>query len=119
MGRSGEDDDDVRDTAPALDEAFERMVAASDYQRLGEWIGYFTRAIDDDGWPAVVATWVPRLMPAPPTSRPPTAPPRWPGCTPSTPRCTRPANRPPNLIRPARQAVTSPWRPCAAWTRTR
>ena len=33
---------------------------------------------------------------------------------------TQPApNRPPNLTRPARQAVTSPWRPCAAWTRTR
>ena len=120
MGRSGEEDD-VSDTAPALDEAFERMAAASfelpngfvnhgamacealamlectgdidswarrfaraggasvdpvvpagfewrqalgDYQRLGEWIGYFTQAIDDDGWPAVVATWVPRLTPA-------------------------------------------------------
>ena len=120
MGCSGEEDD-VSDTAPALDEAFERMAAASfelpngfvnhgamacealamldcagdidswarrfaraggasvdpvvpagfewrqalgDYQRLGEWIGYFTRAIDDDGWPAVVATWVPRLTPA-------------------------------------------------------
>ena len=120
MGRCGEEDD-VSDTAPALDEAFERMAAASfelpngfvnhgamacealamldctgdidswarrfarsggasvnpvvptgfewrqalgDYQRLGEWIGYFTRAIDDDGWPAVVATWVPQLMPA-------------------------------------------------------
>ena len=120
MGGSGEEDD-VSDTAPALDEAFERMAAASfelpngfvnhgvmacealamldcagdidswarrfaraggasvdpvvpsgfewrqalgDYQRLGEWIGYFTQAIDDDGWPAVVATWVPRLMPA-------------------------------------------------------
>ena len=120
MGRSGEEDD-MSDTTPALDEAFERMAAASfelpngfvnhgamacealamldcagdidswarrfaraggasvdpvvpagfewrqalgDYQRLGEWIGYFTQAIDDDGWPAVVATWVPRLMPA-------------------------------------------------------
>jgi hypothetical protein len=120
MGGSSEEDD-VSDTAPALDEAFERMAAASfelpngfvnhgvmacealamldctgdidswarrfaraggasvdpvvpagfewrqalgDYRRLGEWIGYFTQAIDDDGWPAVVATWVPRLMPA-------------------------------------------------------
>src|SRR5258708_39303883 len=120
MGRSGEEDD-VSDTAPALDEAFERMAAASfelpdgfvnhgamacealamldctgdidswarrfaraggapagpvapagfqwrqalgDYHRLPEWIGYFTQAIDGDGWPAVVATWVPRLMPA-------------------------------------------------------
>ena len=120
MRRSGEEDD-VSDTAPALDEAFERMAAASfelpngfvnhgamacealamldctgdidswarrfaraggasvdpvvpagfewrqalgDYQRLDEWIGYFSQAIDDDGWPAVVATWVPRLTPA-------------------------------------------------------
>ena len=114
-------EDDMGDTTPALDEAFERMAAASfelpngfvnhgamacealavldctddidswarrfaraggasvdpvvpagfewrqalgDYRRLPEWIGYFTQAIDDDGWPAVVATWVPRLMPA-------------------------------------------------------
>jgi hypothetical protein len=111
----------MSDTTPALDEAFERMAAASfelpngfvnhgamacealamldcaddidgwarrfarsdgplvgpvspggfewrqglgDYRRLPEWIGYFTQAIDDDGWPAVVETWVPRLMPA-------------------------------------------------------
>ena len=37
--------------------------ALGDYHRLPEWIGYFTQAIGDDGWPAVVATWVPRLMP--------------------------------------------------------
>jgi hypothetical protein len=120
MGR-GDEEDGMGDTTPALDEAFERMAAASfelpngfvnhgamacealamldcaddidswarrfagaggasvgpvvpavfewrqalgDYHRLGEWIGYFTQAIDDDGWPAVVAAWVPRLMPA-------------------------------------------------------
>src|SRR5215470_3212392 len=114
-------EDNMSDTTPALDEAFERMAAASfelpngfvnhgamacealamldctddidswarrfaraggasvgpvapvgfewrqalgDYHRLGEWIGYFTQAMDDDGWTAVVATWVPRLMPA-------------------------------------------------------
>jgi hypothetical protein len=34
------------------------------YDRLPEWIGYFEAAIADDGWPAVVALWVPRLMPA-------------------------------------------------------
>ena len=44
---------------------------------------------------------------------------RWPRCTPSTPRCTRPPNRSPNLTRPAREAVSSPPRPCEAWTRTR
>src|SRR6516165_8356054 len=114
-------EDDMSDTTPALDEAFERMAAASfelpngfvnhgamacealamldcagdidswarrfagaggasvepvmpagfewrqalgDYRRLPEWIGYFTQAIDDDGWPTVVTAWVPRLMPA-------------------------------------------------------
>jgi hypothetical protein len=120
MGGSSEEDD-MSDTTPALDEAFERMAAASfelpngfvnhgamacealamldctddidswarrfaraggalvdpvaptgfewrqalgDYHRLPEWIGYFTQAIGDDGWPTVVAAWVPRLMPA-------------------------------------------------------
>jgi hypothetical protein len=110
----------MSDTTPALDEAFERMAAASfelpngfvnhgamacealamldctddidswarrfaraggasvgsvvptrlewqqalgDYHRLPEWIGYFSHAIDEDGWPAVLATWAPRLMP--------------------------------------------------------
>jgi hypothetical protein len=120
MGRSRKEGD-MSDTTPVLDEAFERMAAASfelpngfvnhgamacealamldctgdidswarrfalaggvsvepvaptgfewrqalgDYRRLPEWIGYFTRSIDDDGWPTVVAAWVPRLMPA-------------------------------------------------------
>jgi hypothetical protein len=120
-GAAAPTEDDVSDTTPALDEAFERMAAASfelpngfvnhgamacealamldcaddidswarrfaraggasvdpvvpagfewrqalgDYQRLPEWIGYFTRVIGDDGWRPVVATWVPRLMPA-------------------------------------------------------
>jgi hypothetical protein len=43
---------------------FEWRQALDEYHRLPEWIGYFTQAIDDDGWPTVVATWVPRLMPA-------------------------------------------------------
>ena len=30
---------------------------------LPEWMGYFERAIDDEGWRDVVRTWVPRLMP--------------------------------------------------------
>jgi hypothetical protein len=34
-----------------------------DYRLLPEWMGFFERAIDDDGWPDVVRTWVPRLMP--------------------------------------------------------
>ncbi len=117
---SGEEDD-MTDTTPALDEAFERMAGASfelpngfvnhgamacealamldcaddidswarrfaraggasiepvasagfewrqalgAYDRLPEWIGYFARAIDDEGWAGVVGMWVPRLMPA-------------------------------------------------------
>ena len=34
-----------------------------DHRLLPEWMGYFERAVDDDGWPDVVRTWVPRLMP--------------------------------------------------------
>src|SRR5262249_23841182 len=49
---------------PAVPAGFDWRQALGDYHRLPEWIGYFTQAIDDDGWPAVVATWVPRLMPA-------------------------------------------------------
>ena len=49
---------------PVVPAGFEWRQALGDYQRLPEWIGHFTRAIDDDGWPAVVAAWVPRLMPA-------------------------------------------------------
>ena len=43
---------------------FEWQEALGDYGRLPEWIGHFERAIADDGWPAVVEVWVPRLMPA-------------------------------------------------------
>lgn len=32
-------------------------------RRLPVWIGFFERSIADDGWPAVVRLWVPRLMP--------------------------------------------------------
>jgi hypothetical protein len=49
---------------PAAEAGFEWRQALGDYRRLPEWIGYFMQAIDDDGWPAVVAAWVPRLMPA-------------------------------------------------------
>ena len=53
---------------PVVPAGFEARQALGDYHRLPEWIGYFTRAIDEDGWPAVVATWVPQLMPALPTA---------------------------------------------------
>jgi hypothetical protein len=49
---------------PVVPAGFEWRQALGDYHRLPEWIGYFTQAIDGDGWPAVVAAWVPRLMPA-------------------------------------------------------
>lgn len=44
--------------------AFEWKAALGDYGLLPEWIGHFQAAIEDDGWPEVVETWVPRLMPA-------------------------------------------------------
>ena len=34
-----------------------------DSRLLPQWLGYFDRAIGEEGWRAVVATWVPRLMP--------------------------------------------------------
>ncbi len=43
---------------------FEWRDALGEYRRLPQWIGHFERAIDDDGWSAVVEVWVPRLMPA-------------------------------------------------------
>jgi hypothetical protein len=46
---------------PVMAAGFEWRQALGDYRRLPEWIGYFTQAIDDDGWPAVVVTWVPRF----------------------------------------------------------
>jgi hypothetical protein len=49
---------------PVVPAGFEWRQALGDYHRLPEWIGYFSQAIDDDGWAAVVAAWVPRLMPA-------------------------------------------------------
>jgi hypothetical protein len=50
------------DSAAPVD--FEWREALGDYRKLPEWIGHFERAIDDEGWAAVVAAWVPRLMPA-------------------------------------------------------
>ena len=51
----------VEPVAPA---GFEWRQALGAYGRLPEWIGYFGRAIDDQGWAGVVQMWVPRLMPA-------------------------------------------------------
>jgi hypothetical protein len=49
---------------PVASGGFEWRQALGSYDHLPEWIGYFARAIDDDGWADVVETWVPRLMPA-------------------------------------------------------
>jgi hypothetical protein len=49
---------------PVASAGFEWRQALGAYDRLPEWIGYFARAVDDEGWAGVVETWVPRLMPA-------------------------------------------------------
>jgi hypothetical protein len=49
---------------PVASADFQWRQALGAYDRLPEWIGYFARAIDDQGWAGVVETWVPRLMPA-------------------------------------------------------
>ena len=49
---------------PVASAGFEWRQSLGAYDRLPEWIGYFARAVDDDGWASVVQTWVPRLMPA-------------------------------------------------------
>jgi hypothetical protein len=37
--------------------------ALGDARRTAEWLGFFDRAVNDDGWAPVVALWVPRLLP--------------------------------------------------------
>jgi Questin oxidase-like len=54
----------VRPASPRWKSSFDWRDYAGDYRMLPEWMGFFGRAIDDDGWPAVVGLWVPRLMPA-------------------------------------------------------
>jgi hypothetical protein len=49
---------------PVASAGFEWRQALGSYDQLPEWIGYFARGIDDEGWAGVVETWVPRLMPA-------------------------------------------------------
>jgi hypothetical protein len=39
------------------------LEALGHYEQLPEWLGFFQVSIADEGWPAVVARWVPRLMP--------------------------------------------------------
>jgi hypothetical protein len=53
----------VQPVTPPWGADFEWEDAFGDYRLLPEWMGYFGRAIDDDGWSSVVEVWVPRLMP--------------------------------------------------------
>jgi len=48
---------------PEMPTTFDWRGSLGDYQKLPEWIGTFEVAIVDEGWPQVVQTWVPRLMP--------------------------------------------------------
>jgi hypothetical protein len=48
---------------PVVPRDFEWQEALGDIRRAPEWIGWFDRAIERDGWAAVVALWVPRLLP--------------------------------------------------------
>jgi hypothetical protein len=52
-----------RPVEPTAAVVFEWSDALGDYRRLPEWVGYFARAIADDGWDNVVELWVPRLVP--------------------------------------------------------
>jgi hypothetical protein len=42
---------------------FEWKDFAGDYRLLPEWMGYFGREIEAEGWRVTVKTWVPRFMP--------------------------------------------------------
>lgn len=53
-------------TPPAVPVAPRRFVwedALGDASRAGEWMGYFERAVGDDGWAPVLDAWLPRLLP--------------------------------------------------------
>jgi hypothetical protein len=53
-------------TPPAIPVEPRRFVwteALGDCTRAGEWMGYFGRAIADDGWAPVLDEWLPRLLP--------------------------------------------------------
>jgi hypothetical protein len=45
-------------------ERFDWQDALGDPARTAEWLGFFDRAVADDGWEPVVRLWVPRLLPA-------------------------------------------------------
>jgi hypothetical protein len=53
----------VPPVTPSWQRGFDWKEFLGDYRLLHEWMGYFAQAIDDEGWSATVAVWVPRLMP--------------------------------------------------------
>jgi hypothetical protein len=53
----------IQPVTPTWGHEFPRPDFLGDYRLLPEWMGFFERVIDDDGWRDVVRTWVPRLMP--------------------------------------------------------
>jgi hypothetical protein len=53
----------IEPVTPAWRQDFAWQDMLGDNRLLPEWMGYFERAIDDEGWRDVVRTWVPRLMP--------------------------------------------------------
>jgi hypothetical protein len=53
----------IQPVPPTWGHEFPWQDLLGDYRLLPEWMGFFDRVIDDDGWPDVVRTWVPRLMP--------------------------------------------------------
>ncbi len=53
----------VQPVAPGWETGFDWMNRFGDYRLLPEWMGYFGRAINDEGWQSVIGLWVPRLMP--------------------------------------------------------
>jgi hypothetical protein len=53
----------IRPVEPSGLGRFEWNDALGNYARLPEWVGFFGRTIDDDGWASVVELWVPRLVP--------------------------------------------------------
>jgi Questin oxidase-like len=54
----------VAPVAPRWGQTWDWRDVAGDYRRLPEWMGFFARSVDEDGWQAVVKDWVPRFMPA-------------------------------------------------------
>lgn len=53
----------IQPVTPIWGQGFPWSDLLGDLWLLPEWMGYFERAIDDDGWRDVVGIWVPRLMP--------------------------------------------------------